>query len=956
MLFAFAGCAQKKGDTGAAGTSGTSTGTVSGTVTNASNASAAVSGVTVTTNPSTTTTITTDSSGNYTVSLPVGSYTFTYTKTFYTTGTQTVSVTAGQTTTANVSLTPTASIGVSAGSDQTAAAGASVSLTGTVTSLDGTSTSGMTYKWVQTAGTPVVDASNAAIALGTTLGTSLTQAIKLAPLATYKSNFFTGALFNPTTTWASSGAAPDRLHVQAIFPTAVSDVAMATFKLTATSTTGTAYTSTVNVDASDSFPYQASTGLQNQPLNQPVVIHSKTNASGYNWSLNSFTPVTSGETSSPTINDATTQFPYFTPDKQGTYVLKDSVSGDTISIYAADYSNGLIGSISSTDGYPVMGANCSSCHKSNATGNALDVYNMYNNEWRSSGHANILAMQLNAGMSRTSCFECHTTGYNTSASNNGFDDTAAYSSWIGSSMFSGGRAVASAANWSNMVANYPTVAAKANVQCEACHGPNGLNNDDPLHNNGTLGDAGRVSWSSGVCGSCHGDATRHDRYQQWLESPHNNTIGVDHASADTSAPSTTSYGAGDCGRCHTAQGFAAWVDDAANNSNVLGDYVPTTTYSRSGTNPESSASAATGYQTELEALGLDTSTVEPQTCQACHDPHDQGRTSFLPNDATVRGVVNSNDTNQLPAGFTAYGVGRGAVCMTCHNSRNGLHNDSYAPDYSTYATAGNEYQPPHHGPQADVLMGQNAYFVTTGDRSPHSYLPDTCANCHMELSPPPSEYSYASEPGTNHLFTASTTICSNCHGSAFTPDSNGELPIQKATASELSTLGTKIGAQVASDITNVSVTGAKYLTSTGTGTSIVTTGTSANAWLFSGLNTSKFTVANYYKTSLQITDASSNTHNIGVDSIYVWDDANSNGSYDSGESIKQLYPNSSGTFADSTALNASSVTVSTAAQTRELMEAFWNWYLINNDTSGGIHNPGFVNDVLTTTIGKFPIH
>jgi hypothetical protein len=72
------------------------------------------------------------------------------------------------------------------------------------------------------------------------------------------------------------------------------------------------------------------------------------------------------------------------------------------------------------------------------------------------------------------------------------------------------------------------------------------------------------------------------------------------------------------------------------------------------------------------------------------------------------------------------------------------------------------YAAPHEAAQGDVLMGRNAYFVT-GQRSRHSFLADTCATCHMEVTPPPPELSY-NLSGTNHTFKASKTVCTQCHG------------------------------------------------------------------------------------------------------------------------------------------------------------------------------------------------
>ena len=59
-----------------------------------------------------------------------------------------------------------------------------------------------------------------------------------------------------------------------------------------------------------------------------------------------------------------------------------------------------------------------------------------------------------------------------------------------------------------------------------------------------------------------------------------------------------------------------------------------------------------------------------------------------------------------------------------------------------------------------MLLGENAYFVNTPERSPHSYVKDTCVTCHMEATPPPPEFSFEGT-GTNHSFAASLAICAH---------------------------------------------------------------------------------------------------------------------------------------------------------------------------------------------------
>jgi formate-dependent nitrite reductase cytochrome c552 subunit len=113
----------------------------------------------------------------------------------------------------------------------------------------------------------------------------------------------------------------------------------------------------------------------------------------------------------------------------------------------------------------------------------------------------------------------------------------------------------------------------------------------------------------------------------------------------------------------------------------------------------------------------------------------------------------------LSAGFQAFGVGKGAICMTCHNSRRGLRNDD---TFAATKAAGEASRAPHGSSQTDVLMGENAYLVNVGVRGNHSLVTDTCVDCHMDQTSPPDLLAY-NLGGTNHTFFASASICANCH-------------------------------------------------------------------------------------------------------------------------------------------------------------------------------------------------
>jgi cytochrome c553 len=192
--------------------------------------------------------------------------------------------------------------------------------------------------------------------------------------------------------------------------------------------------------------------------------------------------------------------------------------------------------------------------------------------------------------------------------------------------------------------------------------------------------------------------------------------------------------------------------------------------------------------------------VSPQTCAVCHDPHDEGTvTTTVPggiNDARVR---LKDNTSLLPGGFIATGVGRGAICITCHNSRNGepvsgggnptLHEDGDTNWGTQVSSTVNGYSEPHRAAQGDVLMGRNAYYVT-GARSQHSFLADTCGACHLQLTTPPPAFSGGGLYGTNHGFKASPDICTKCHGS-YTGGT-----IQDSFDAKLTELDTEIGKAV----------------------------------------------------------------------------------------------------------------------------------------------------------------
>jgi len=458
------------------------------------------------------------------------------------------------------------------------------------------------------------------------------------------------------------GGLQNRFQIVGINPLALEHAGMVVLELEVVTSSGT-YHAEAEIHAV--LPWTTAAGIHNVPLAVAVLVHGK-EQEYHAWQLG--TPAGSDAV----MMDALTQSPWFTPDVAGRYwvTVNDEENGGqhTMSLFAGTWKG----------------------------------------VWAQTGHAEILTNNLNTSTHYgPNCFPCHSVGFNPGAENGGMHDAPDYQDFLDSGLINN-----PGDNWTTMLEEFPASARLANIQCENCHGPQ--------VGGGHTQEGMRVSLSSDMCATCHGEPARHARFQQWQLSAHANyELAIEEG------------GSGNCSRCHTGNGFLAWLPV------LLGD------------EPGDPTASIQVTWTEDE--------VHPQTCQTCHDPHDIGTTSGSDPNAKVR---ISGDTPPLMAGFTATDVGRGAICMTCHNTRRGLRNDEVFDDYYLTSEAA---RAPHGGAQADVVMGQNAYLVEVGVGGKHSMLEDTCVDCHMEATPPPDDLSY-NQGGTNHTFYARNDICGECHG------------------------------------------------------------------------------------------------------------------------------------------------------------------------------------------------
>ncbi|HVM51294.1 MAG TPA: hypothetical protein VMU04_24905 [Candidatus Acidoferrum sp.] len=317
---------------------------------------------------------------------------------------------------------------------------------------------------------------------------------------------------------------------------------------------------------------------------------------------------------------------------------------------------------------------CTLCHSGGIQ--APDEYH----PWTTTAHSMIFSngitgniIENGAPYYSASCLKCHTVGYDTTASatNGGFDDVAAQTGWTFPTTLT-------LSNWAAMPAKLQNV---ANIQCENCHGP-GSQHAYGLGPTGLLGDTNVITRTvdSGDCNQCHDAPSHHIYGTEWYASRHALTTGP--ASAN-------------CLPCHSANGF---IGRQAQN----GSY-------------------AVGAVTNVSFATI--------SCQTCHEPHGNTIPTNNPHLLRVMGAVT------MPDGTVITNAGTGAICLECHQNRNGSATNqlvNYPAGKGTWF-GGNSFGA-HDNPQGDMIEGVNA--MTYGQAipsSPHRVaVTNLCVGCHMQ--------------------------------------------------------------------------------------------------------------------------------------------------------------------------------------------------------------------------------
>ncbi len=332
------------------------------------------------------------------------------------------------------------------------------------------------------------------------------------------------------------------------------------------------------------------------------------------------------------------------------------------------------------------------------------------NRWKVSGHANIFNQQLTTSTHySTSCMPCHTTGYDKYV-----QATNGGFDDVADSLGWTFDGHASAGKWDSLVTYYPELVNKATIGCEMCHGP-GSEHATKYDKNMIA-----ISLRASNCSQCHDEPPRHD-----VSAMYDNSVHAEAVYSSSFARAGSANNLSFCARCHEAQGYVDFT------KGIL-----------------------------MDATTITEANHVPITCATCHDPHGNDNT------ASLRFAPAGSDT--LANGYSYAGQGGlgGEVCMNCHKAR-GNGNES------VQGTVSSSHWGPHHGTQADVLLGQNAAdFGVPFQNGSHVYaVTNACVDCHMYPTVDVADslnrdkvggHSWnMNNPATDFDYTAA---CTQCHG------------------------------------------------------------------------------------------------------------------------------------------------------------------------------------------------
>jgi len=421
--------------------------------------------------------------------------------------------------------------------------------------------------------------------------------------------------------------------------------------------------------------------------------------SDYLWTLTSKPAGSATE-----LDSTTTQWTTFVPDVLGDYVVTLSIGGADTSVTIT--SANFIG----VDRNDVSGGTAFTCRTCHIFAKP-EVFA----EWSESGHAKKFEKGMNGDNGAywgQSCFKCHTTGFNQSADNGGFDDIQTAVGFVDTQW----KPWAAGVYDSFLTTDKKMLSLVAGIGCEQCHGPK---------NPGHFGEGTQPkTMDAKMCGQCHDEPWRHNYYSMWSNAGHSNPPWSNSHSSSGSEV-VTDYTLQTCVRCHDGQAFVNFTKGESFDNRRSSGYSKLT-------------------RTEI-------------TCQTCHDPHS----------TELRVAPPAGDTLSTGYNYSSVNLGKGKLCVNCHKYRR-------AESEYIQNTSASSFRGPHHRGAGDVYLGKNGF--TFGQEIPssvgHRLVENACVGCHM--SPTPDTGSVARDHIGGHSWNMeymgpdsveydNVTKCVDCH-------------------------------------------------------------------------------------------------------------------------------------------------------------------------------------------------
>jgi predicted CXXCH cytochrome family protein len=277
--------------------------------------------------------------------------------------------------------------------------------------------------------------------------------------------------------------------------------------------------------------------------------------------------------------------------------------------------------------------------------------------WQGTGHSvsydSVAFIQQNP-----ECLPCHSTGWDTTLANGGFDDFFPPVSPEDSS----------------------GIERMKNVQCEACHGPVEFAVNHPPED---------LALQAALCGTCH-QGEHHPTLEDWSLSKHA-------VSKNTSIPGFEWISSNPtCAGCHTAEGFLQFVNDTSWVPNVIPPGPDGSDLTCAGCHDPHSA----GNEAQLR-LPL------TEICQKCHNPeYDPGGSPPVGEDVhhSTAFMFEGTGGYEFPGYDYPSSLHTLAVtdkCVTCH-----VYGTPWEPGFPAYT--GHEFTP-----QGGVCINCHVDFDTT---------------------------------------------------------------------------------------------------------------------------------------------------------------------------------------------------------------------------------------------------